>query len=579
MKVDLGRGTWVSPDSAPDAVAKTGLVRSGQRWWPRLDLWTLLVVGAAFLVMLPVFSVVAVALQPAGEVWRHLAATVLTDYVINTLLLMLGVGAGALLIGVPAAWLTSIHDFPGRRIFEWALLLPMAMPAYIIAYTYTGLLDFAGPVQTLLRETFDWTRHDYWFPQVRSLPGAIVMLALVLYPYVYLLARTAFLDQSATVTEVSRSLGAGPWRRFFTVGLPLARPSLIAGVSLVQMEALADYGTVQYFGVNTFTTGIFRVWFGMGDSTAAAQLAALLLTFVFVLLVLERVSRRQARFHHAGGRHYRPPRLVLRGYAGGLAVAACLIPLFFGFLLPAGVLTTWAARTAPRVVDERFLQLVTNSLLLALGAALLALLLALLLGYGQRLRPHPLVRLAVRGAGMGYAVPGTVIAIGVMLPFAAIDRTVDGWAREWLGISTGLLLSGTLIAVVFAYCARFLAVALHSVDAGLTRIRPSMDDAARSLGVTPRAVLWRVHIPMLRGSLLTALLLVFVDVLKELPATLILRPFNFNTLAVRAYELAADERLADSASFALAIVLAGVGPVILLSRAIGRARSGYDPVP
>ena len=579
MKVILGRGALAAPDSAPDAATEMGLIRSGRRWWPRLDPWSLLVVGAALLLALPVFSVVVVALQPAGEVWRHLAATVLTDYVVNSLLLMLGVGAGALLIGVPAAWLTSIHDFPGRRVFEWALLLPMAMPAYIIAYTYTGLLDFAGPVQTLLRETFGWTRQDYWFPQVRSLPGAIMMLALVLYPYVYLLARTAFLDQSATVTEVSRSLGAGPWRRFFTVALPLARPSLIAGVSLVQMEALADYGTVQYFGVSTFTTGIFRVWFGMGDSTAATQLATLLLMFVFVLLVLERLSRRQARFHHAGGRHFRAPRLVLRGALGSLAVVACLIPLLFGFLLPAGVLAHWAMQTAPGVMDERFLQLVTNSLLLALGAALLALLLALLLGYGQRLRPRPLVRLVVRGAGLGYAVPGTVIAIGVMLPFAAIDRTVDSWAREWLGISTGLLLSGTLVAVLFAYCARFLAVALHSVDAGLTRIRSSMDDAARSLGVTPQAVLWRVHIPMLRGSLLAALLLVFVDVLKELPATLILRPFNFNTLAVRTYELAADERLADSASFALAIVLAGIGPVILLSRAIGRARPGYDPVP
>lgn len=545
----------------------------------RTDRWTWLVVGAALLLALPVLTVFVTALQPAGPVWRHLADTVLADYVRDSVLLMLGVGAGALLIGVPAAWLTSIHEFPGRRVFEWALLLPMAIPAYIIAYTYTGLLDFAGPVQTAMREIFGWSRGDYWFPEIRSLPGAIAMLALVLYPYVYLLARAAFLDQSVAVLEVSRTLGAGPWRRFFAVSLPMARPALIAGMSLVQMEALADYGTVQYFGVGTFTTGIFRVWYGMNDSTAAAQLAALLLLFVFSLLVFERLSRRRARFHHTGNRQYRPYRLPLVGPSRWLATGACLLPLLFGFLIPAGQLTVWALRTAPQVVDERFWQLLANSLLLALGAAVLILLLALLLGYGRRLRPRPLVRLAVRGAGLGYAVPGTVIAIGVMLPFAAIDRWVDGWAREWLGVSTGLLLSGTLTALLFAYCARFLPVALHGVEAGLSRIRPSMDDAARSLGSTPRGVLWRVHIPMLRGSLLTALLLVFVDVLKELPATLILRPFNFNTLAVRTYELASDERLADSASFALAIVLAGIGPVILLSRAIGRARPGYDAVP
>ena len=546
----------------------------------RLDPWTLLVIGAALLLALPVLTVFVTALHSSGAVWRHLADTVLSDYIVHSVLLMLGVGIGALLIGVPAAWLTSVCEFPGRRLFEWALLLPMAIPAYIIAYTYTGLLDFAGPLQTGLRETFGWTRQDYWFPEVRSLSGAVVMLALVLYPYVYLLARAAFLDQSAAVLEVSRTLGAGPWRRFFRVSLPMARPALIAGVSLVQMEALADYGTVQYFGVSTLTTGIFRVWFGMGDSTAAAQLAAgLLLLFVFALLALERLSRRQARFHHTGSRNQRPLRLALHGSWRRWAVVACLIPLLFGFLIPAGQLTIWALRTTPQMMNERFLHLLANSLLLALGAAGFILLLAVLLSYGQRLRSSVWVRVAVRSAGLGYAVPGTVIAIGVMLPLAAIDHSMDGWARQWFGFSTGLLLSGTLTALVFAYSARFLPVALHSVEAGLTRIRPNMDAAARSLGATPHAVLWRVHMPMLRGSLLTALLLVFVDVIKELPATLVLRPFNFNTLAVRAYELASDERLADSASFALAIVLAGIGPVILLSRAISQARPGYDPVP
>jgi len=577
VTVSLDRKASALPVATLSAAGIESIGRARKRWIG-LDRWSSLVVGVALLLALPVLAVLVTALRPASAIWRHLADTVLADYVLDSLVLMFGVGGGALSIGVPAAWLVSVREFPGRRAFEWALLLPMAIPAYIIAYTYTGLLDYAGPVQSALRGLFGWTFRDYWFPEVRSLPGAVVMLALVLYPYVYLLARAAFLDQSAAALEVSRTLGAGPWRRFFAVSLPMARPALIAGVSLVQMEALADYGTVQYFGVGTFTTGIFRVWFGMGDSTAAAQLAAVLLLFVFALLALERLSRRRARFHSPGQRHWRGQRLPLAGRAGWLAASACLLPLLFGFLVPAIQLAVWAARTGPRVMDERFWRLLANSVLLAAGAAALILLLALLLGYGRRLRPRPLVRAAVRGAGLGYAVPGTVIAIGVLLPLAALDRVVDGWARQWFGASTGLLLSGTLFAVLFAYCGRFLPVALHGVEAGLARIRPSMDDAARALGSTPKGVLWRVHIPMLRGSLLTAALLVFVDVLKELPATLILRPFNFNTLAVRTYELASDERLADSASFALAIVLAGIGPVILLSRAIGRARPGYDAV-
>lgn len=555
--------------------AANGTTQRVRQGWPHLNRGSLLVVGAAFCLALPVLTVALIALlQPAGPTWRHLVDTVLADYVLNSWWLMLGVGAGTLAIGAPAAWLVSLHEFPGRRWLEWALLLPMAAPAYIVAYTYTGLLDYTGPVQSLLREQLRW--QDYWFPEIRSLPGAIMVLTLVLYPYVYLLARAAFVDQSVTVLEVSRSLGAGPLRRFIAVALPLARPALIAGVSLAQMEALADYGTVQYFGVDTFTTGIFRVWYGMNDPIAAAQLAALLLLFVFALLVFERASRRQARFHHAGSRHYRPRRQPLTGSVGWLACATCLIPLLFGFVIPALQLIAWTLQTAPQIMDEQFWPLLMRSVFLAVGAALLVLALALFLGYGLRLWPHPLVRLAVRTAGLGYAVPGTVAAIGVLLPLAAIEHSVDGWARQWLGISTGLLLSGTVIALLFSYCTRFLSVALQSVEAGLSRIRPSMDDAARGLGASPTGVLARIHLPMLRSSLWVALLLVFVDTLKELPATLILRPFDFNTLAVRTYELASDERLADSASFALAIVLAGIGPVILLSRAISRTVSSHD---
>lgn len=541
--------------------------------WRRPGVAPGLLIGAlALLLALPVLVVLGSVLRPAGEVWRHLAATVLPDYVANSLILMLGVGIGTLLIGVGTAWLTTLCRFPGRRLFEWALLLPMAMPAYLIAYTYTGLLDYAGPVQTLLRDWTGWGYGDYWFPAIRSLPGAVLMLSLVLYPYVYLLARAAFLSQSVAVLEVSRTLGNGPWGTFWRVALPLARPAIVAGVTLALMETLADYGTVQYFGVATFTTGIFRVWLGQGEPAAAAQLAALLLVFVLTLILIERGSRRHARYHHSGQRHQPIHRYPLHGWAAFGALLVCLLPLLLGFLVPAGQLAVWSWTRTETGFDARFLSLTLNSLSLAGGAALLALVVALMLAYAQRLVPTRLVRSSARLASMGYAVPGAVIAIGVMLPFAWLDNTLDGWMRATFGLSTGLLFSGTLFALLFAYLARFLSVSLQTVESGLTRIRPAMDEAARSLGRRPAQVLWRVHVPLLRGSLLTALLLVFVDVIKELPATLALRPFNFDTLAVRAYELASDERLADAGPAALTIVLAGLVPVVLLSRSIARSR-------
>ena len=537
-----------------------------------LDFWGLGIPFIALVLMMPVLVVVGSVLVPAGEAWRHLAATVLPRYLGNTFLLLLGVGGGTLLLGVSCAWLCTLCRFPGRRIFQWALLLPMAMPAYIIAYTYTGMLDFAGPVQTALRTWFDWGYGDYWFPQVRSLGGAVTMLSLVLYPYVYLLARAAFLGQSVCVLEVSRTLGCGPWRTFFTVALPLARPAIIAGLTLALMETLADFGTVHYFGVDTFTTGIFRTWFGLGELTAATQLAAMMMFFVLLLIILERNSRQRSRYHDSGRRHQELPGYSLRGWRAGLAILVCLLPLFFGFLLPALQLGAWAASTWEQSLDSGFLLLVRNSLLLAAAAAFLTLSLALLMAYGQRLRPSGVIKAAVRVAGMGYAVPGLVIAIGVIIPFAWFDNTLDGWMRANFNISTGLLLSGSVAALLFAYVARFMAVALHTVEAGLGKILPAMDDAARSLGQRPLGVLGRVHLPVIKGTLLTALLLVFVDVLKELPATLVLRPFNFNTLAVRAFELASDEFLAASSLAALTIVAVGILPVILLSITIARSR-------
>lgn len=526
----------------------------------------------ALVLALPVVVVLSYLFEPAGEVWRHLAATVLQDYVINSLLLMVGVAIGVLLLGVSTAWLTSMCQFPGRSVFEWALLLPMAIPAYIIAYTYTGLFDFAGPVQTMIRQWTGWGYGDYWFPEIRSIEGAAVMLALVLYPYVYLLSRAAFLGQSICVLDVSRTLGNGPWRTFFTLALPLARPAIVAGLSLALMETLADYGTVQYFGVSTFTTGIFRTWYGLNNAAAAAQLSAMLLLVVFALVILERLSRKQARYHHTSQRHQVLNRFQLSSGQALMAFLICSGALFFGFLLPAGQLLWWALTTAEEILDRRFLSLISHTIMLAGTASILALMLALLLGYGKRQQKHWATRFAVRLAGMGYAIPGTVIAIGVMIPFAAFDNALDSWMREQFGWSTGLILSGTLIALVFAYLVRFLAVSLQTVEAGLGKIRPTMDEVARSMGSGAGEIVRRVHMPMLKGSLLTALLLVFVDVLKELPATLILRPFNYNTLAVRAYELASDERLADASYAALTIVAVGILPVILLSRTITRTR-------
>ena len=535
--------------------------------------WSGGIVALALLLMLPLLVVLGYVFIPAGEVWSHLVDTVLQEYVSNSLLLMLGVAIGTLVLGVGAAWLTSMCAFPGRGIFEWALLLPMAIPAYIIAYTYTGLFEFAGPVQTALREWTGWGYGDYWFPPIRSLEGAALMLSLVLYPYVYLLTRAAFLNQSLCVLDVSRTLGNTPWQTFYRVALPLARPAIVAGLSLALMETLADYGTVQYFGVSTFTTGIFRTWYGLDSAPAAAQLSATLLLFVFALIFLENRSRKQARYHHTSQRHQAIRRIPLRGWRAAAAFAFCFGALFFGFLLPAGQLLVWAVTLAEGSIDSEFLTLILNSLQLAGMAALLALLLALFLGYGKRMQGGRLLGLAVRVAGLGYAIPGTVIAVGVIIPFARFDNTLDAWMREQFGVSTGLLLSGTVAALLFAYLVRFLAVSLQTVEAGLGRIRPTMDESARSLGMRPLQIMGKVHIPILKGSLLTALLLVFVDVLKELPATLILRPFNFNTLAVRAFELASDERLADAAPAALAIVAAGIVPVILLSITITHTRA------
>ncbi|HYC02951.1 MAG TPA: iron ABC transporter permease [Azospirillaceae bacterium] len=538
------------------------------------DAWTASTVLIALLVALPVLIVASRLLVPTHGVWDHLAATVLPRYLANTVMLVLGVGLGVLVTGAGTAWLVTMCRFPGSRWLEWALLLPMAMPAYVMAYTYTDLLQFVGPVQTTLRELFGWSRQDYWFPNVRSLGGAVAMMGLVLYPYVYLLARAAFLEQSVCVLEVGRTLGSGPWRTFFRVALPLARPAIVGGLALAMMEVLADFGTVQYFAVDTFTTGIYRTWFAMGQPVAAAQLASVLMLFVLATLALERLSRRGARFHHTTNRYRSLPSYRLSGLRAAAALAACALPVLAGFVVPVLILLKLNLEGGDPLLGKRFLDLAGNSFFLAGLTAGLAVLMATVVAYGLRLRPTRALKAAARVSAMGYAIPGSVVAVGILIPFAAFDNALDAFLRETLGVSTGLLLSGTIAALVFAYLVRFLAVSLNTVEASLGKIGPSLDQAARILGQTPGRTLARVHAPLMKGSLLTAGLLVFVDVMKELPATMIVRPFNFDTLAIRVYTLASDERLAEASTSALLIVAVGIVPVVLLSRAISRARPG-----
>ena len=527
----------------------------------------LLLFGVAALIGLPLIVVALSLLNPQWDILAHLWQTVIPEYVSHSLILLVSVGIGVTVLGVSTAWCVSQFDFPGWRWVSWGLLLPLAMPAYITAYTYTGLLDYAGPVQQALRSVFDWQLGEYWFPNIRSLPGAIFVLCVVLYPYVYLITRAAFMQQSTAAFESARTLGAGPWKSFWRVAMPLARPAIATGVTLALMETLADYGTMEYFGVTVFTTGIFRTWYGIGDTQGALQLAAILLLFVVALILVERYSRRRAKFYQrrSDGDSMRKP---LRGRHAVMASVVCWLPIVLGFIIPAIELVIWSIERAEVWTQPSFWQLTFNTLWLGLMAAAITVLLALWLAYGRRRHPTRPLRAAVSLAGLGYAIPGIVIAVGLLSPLTWMDHRIIDFSRWAFDVNPGLLLSGTVVALLFAYSVRFLSVSLQTVSSGLEQITPQMDDTARTLGASPRRILWRVHLPLLRSSILAALILVLVDVMKELPATLVLRPFDFNTLAVRAFEMASDERLADAGPPALMIVAVGLIPVMMLSRAL-----------
>jgi iron(III) transport system permease protein len=497
------------------------------------------------------------------EVWQHLASTVLPDLVRNTVVLMAGVGAGTLVLGTGLAWLTVMYEFPGRRLFEWALVLPLAVPAYVLAFVAIGLLDFAGPVQGFLRTVLGPGRLG--FPEIRSEGGVVAVMVLALYPYVYLLARAAFLAQGRSTLDAARTLGLSSRAAFFRVALPMARPAIAAGTVLALMETLADFGAVSAFNYDTFTTAIYKAWFGLFNLQAAAQLATLLLLFVALALLAERRTRGRGRYH-SSGRRAAEERRRLGGARGWAATATAGGVLALGFLIPVAQLLLWAWGSLAADLDMRYLGLLGHTVLLAGGAALVTVTGAFLLGFTARYCPSPLVGLVVRAGTLGYALPGSVLAVGVMLSFTWLDRTLAGPLAEWLGHAAGPVLSGSLAGLLLAYLVRFLAVAFGPVDSAIEQLRPSLRDAARSLGASRARIVRRVYLPILRPGLLAATLLAFVEVMKEMPATLLLRPFGWDTLAVRVFELTSEGEWERAALPAVVLVLVGLVPVAMLVR-------------
>jgi len=532
-----------------------------------LDGWSLGALAIAGIVLAPMLAVVWMAFHPSHNIWPHLISTVLPRYFGNTVLLMAGVGVLTAAVGTGAAWLVVMYRFPGQRWLDYALLFPLAIPAYIGAYALVDFLDYSGPLQGAMRAATGWTTpRDYWFPEVRSAGFAIIVLSAALYPYVYLLARAAFREQSGCSYEVARALGSGPVALFRRVGLPLARPAIATGVALALMETVADYGTVQHFGVQTLTTGVFSTWLDGNNAGGAAQIAGVILTLILLLVALERISRRNARFHRLS-RSSRPVNPTsLTGLRGWTATAMCLIPFILGFVMPVGVMGLHAIRKPEAWLEPGLGQAALNTLLVGGVAAMVTVGAALFLVYGVRLAGRGLARIVLPVTTLGYAAPGAVLAVGILIPLAALDHRLADGVLAITGYDPGLMMTGTAAALVLAYAVRFFGIAQGAVDAAFGRISPSLPMAARSLGRTARGTLGAVYLPLMRGSVTTALLVVFVDCVKELPATLLLRPFNFNTLSTRLYELVSLERLGEAAPAALLVSAVGLAAVALLAR-------------
>jgi iron(III) transport system permease protein len=523
--------------------------------------WRIASLIVALIVAAPILVLMSAWLAPATDVWRHLAQTVLPELLRNTAVLIVGVGLGVFALGVGLAWLTALCEFPGRRLFDWALMLPLAIPAYVFAFVAVGLLDFSGPVQSWLRAQVG----DIWFPPIRSAGGVIAVMVLAFYPYVYMLARAAFLAQGRGMFDTGRAFGLSPLRAFWRVALPVARPAIAAGVTLALMETLADFGAVAVFNYDTFTTAIYKSWQGLFSLPAAAQLSSLLLLIIALALVSERALRGRARFH-IGHRHGREQRIRLRGARAWLATGICTLVLLLGFVVPLTQLLAWAAEAARMDLDLRYFGFIGNTLTLGLLAAVGTTIAALVVAYAYRLKPDRFIAAATRFATLGYALPGSVLAVGIMIAFIWVDRHMVAPVQAAFGLTVAPLFAGGLLALLIAYGVRFMAVAYGPVDSAFERIKPSLLQAARSLGAPNREILWRVSLPMLRTGVFSAAALVFVEVMKEMPATLLLRPFGWDTLATRIFEMTAEGEWTRAALPAVALVLVGLIPVILLMR-------------
>jgi iron(III) transport system permease protein len=548
---------------APPAVGRGRL--------PRLDLWTIGAGLIAALVLAPVISVIWIAFHPTENIWPHLTATVLPRYLTTTLGLMGGVAVLTAAVGTGAAWIVTVYDFAGRRWLSLALAFPLAIPAYVGAYALVDVLDYAGPLQGAMRSAFGWaSARDYWFPETRSLWAAILVLSAALYPYVYILARAAFAEQSGATYEVARALGQGPWGVFRRVGLPLARPAIAAGVALALMETVADYGTVHHFGVQTLTTGIFTTWLDGGNAGGAAQIAGVILTLIFVLVALERVSRRGARFHTAARAQRPVERQPLTRLPAALAFAACAAPVLAGFVLPVAVMLWYGLASPAEWLAPGLLLALWNTLLVAGLAALATVAAAVFLVYGVRLAGRGVARLVLPLTTLGYATPGAVLAVGLLFPLAAVDHRLADGILALTGHDPGLMITGTAFALGLAYLVRFFGIAQGAVDGAFGRVPPSLPMAARMLGRSAGGALTAIYLPLMRRSVLVALLVVFVDCVKELPATLLLRPFNYNTLATRVFELASLERLSEAAPAALLVMAVGLVAVAVVAKGEGR---------
>ena|SRR5690554_1551844 len=516
------------------------------------------------LVSIPLFALFFNLFGPPGESWVHLRQTLLAGYFKNTLLLLFGVAGCTFLLGVSTAWMVSSYSFPGRRYFEWLLILPLGFPGYIMAYTYAGVLDYAGPIQAFLRNQLN-IEVQGGLIDIMNLPGAVFILSISLFPYVYLIARSSFLQQSKTLQEAAFLLGNSRIRVFFKVALPMARPAIVSGIALACMEVLNDYGVVKYFGVSTFTTGIFRAWFSMGDATTAIYLAAILMLFVFVFLYLENLQR--------GNRRYVPTNSINKPVKRSdpslarkyLLTGFCSLVFLVSFLIPFLQIVYWVSLTYHKVINQEFFLMIYRSFSLAIGTGIAIALLSVILLYAIRINPLKWIKNITKIATLGYAVPGAVIAVGIMIPLLGLDKRLAYYLSS---DGLQLVISGTLSVLVFAYIVRFMAVGYHPIDAGFQKIGPHINEAGRLLGAGSWKTLLKIDLPLVKSTLFAAILLVFVDVLKELPLTLILRPFNYHTLASKAFDMATNEMIAESANVALIIILTGIIPIIFLNRLI-----------